>query len=101
MANSEYHHLYNSKEWRAIRNDYLERNPLCVMCLADGYITEAKIVDHIKPHRGNLIKFLNGPFQSLCKVHHDSTKQREEKSGIKAGGDESGRPIDPAHHWNK
>jgi len=71
------------------------------MCLADGYIEEAKIVDHINPHRGDINIFYNGPFQSLCKVHHDSTKQREEKSGIKPGGDEMGRPIDSNHHWNK
>lgn len=101
MAKNEYQHLYATKQWRAIRKDYLERNPLCVMCLADGYITEAKVVDHINPHRGNLNLFYNGPFQSLCKMHHDSTKQRQEKSGYQPGGDESGRPIDLNHHWNK
>ena len=101
MANNEYHYLYQTKQWKALRLDYLQRNPLCVMCLEDGQITEAKVVDHIEPHRGDLVKFYNGPFQSLCKMHHDSTKQRQERSGLMPGGDENGVPIDPNHHWNK
>lgn len=100
MANKEYHHLYNSKQWKAIRASHLQNNPLCVMCSHDGYTTEAKIVDHINPHRGDLELFYNGPFQSLCKTHHDSIKQRQEKSGLLFGGDESGKPIDSNHHWN-
>lgn len=101
MANKEYHHLYKTKQWQAIRKDYLQRNPLCVMCQQDGRIAQATVVDHIEPHRGDLVKFYNGPFQGLCKTHHDSTKQRQEKSGYQPGGDELGRPIDPNHHWNK
>jgi len=39
------------------------------------------VCDHIEPHRGNMVKFWNGPFQSLCKQCHDSVKQAFEKSG--------------------
>lgn len=100
-AKNQYGHLYKTKQWKAIRADHLQRNPLCVMCLQDGHLTEAKVVDHIEPHRGDIEKFVNGPFQSLCYTHHDAAKQRQERSGVVVGGDESGNPIDPNHHWNK
>lgn len=38
--------------------------------------------------------------QSLCKPHHDSAKQSEERLGYAKGCDVDGRPIDPAHPWN-
>ncbi|MCY1313575.1 hypothetical protein D9M70_641120 [compost metagenome] len=40
-------------------------------------------------------------WQSLCKLCHDSTKQRLEKSGRLAGCSADGRPLDPRHHWNR
>jgi 5-methylcytosine-specific restriction protein A len=41
--------------------------------------TIATIVDHARPHRGDLGLFF-GPenLVSLCKPHHDTTKQRQE-----------------------
>ena len=100
-AKSKYGYLYNTKQWRAIRSEFLQLHPLCVMCEKDGMIVKADVVDHIERHKGDLKKFFGGPFQSLCYTHHDSTKQRMELYGVIIGGDESGNPIDPAHHWNK
>jgi hypothetical protein len=40
-------------------------------------------------------------WQPLCAAHHDSTKQREEKSGKLIGNDTSGEPTHPDHHWNR
>lgn len=51
------------------------------MCIDDGQTTIATICDHIEPHRGDMAKFWSGPFQSLCKPHHDVTKQSIEKGG--------------------
>ena len=101
MKRNEYNHLYQTTKWRKIRSDYLLRNPLCVMCRQDGLYTPASVCDHIDPHKGNETKFYSGPFQALCKTHHDSTKAREEYRGVKIGGDVDGIPIDPQHHWNK
>ncbi|HHT2862347.1 TPA: HNH endonuclease, partial [Citrobacter freundii] len=39
-------------------------------------------------------------WQPLCKAHHDSTKQRMEKSGAVIGCDANGYPLDPASHWS-
>ena len=60
----------------------------------------AEVVDHITPHKGNEQLFYDGPFQSLCKLHHDSTKQSDERTGNIKGSDINGEPLDPKHHWN-
>ena len=60
------------------------------------------MVDHIQPHKGDLEKFWDeSNHVALCKLCHDSHKQRLEKSGRVVGCDVSGRPIDPDHWWNK
>ncbi|MCX6383161.1 MAG: HNH endonuclease signature motif containing protein [Actinobacteria bacterium] len=62
---------YNSR-WHKARLMYLRSNPLCVMCLEQGYTVSATIVDHIEPHRGEYEKFWDEDnWQSLCKTHHD------------------------------
>jgi hypothetical protein len=38
------------------------------------------VCDHVDPHRGDPVKFFDGPFQSLCKWHHDSVKQAIENA---------------------
>lgn len=94
--------LYSTSEWQRLRRYHLSRNPLCVMCEAQGRITAATVVDHIKPHKGDRALFFDPDnLQSLCKTHHDSTKQRQEKTGRLPGCDESGVPLDAGHHWRR
>ena len=54
------------------------------------------MVDHIIKHGGNQDLFWDeNNWQALCKLHHDSTKQREEKRQVKSvqiGAD--GYPIE-------
>ncbi len=72
------------------------------MCMTMGMVTQATVVDHIKPHRGDQGLFWNkGNWQSLCTPHHSSTKQRDEARGITTGSDAGGLPLDAGHHWNK
>lgn len=62
---------YDSR-WRKARADFLQRNPLCVKCMAQGRITPATVVDHIIPHRGDRKLFWDGQnWQPLCKSCHD------------------------------
>jgi 5-methylcytosine-specific restriction protein A len=73
---------YKTAKWRKLRLWQLKREPLCRFCKRDGDVKEATVVDHIMAHRGDMVKFFDrGNLQSLCKHHHDSTKQRLEKSG--------------------
>lgn len=70
------------------------------MCQALGVLTPATVADHVTPHRQDQTLFWQGELQSLCKYHHDSAKQSEEKLGYAKGVDVSGNPVDPNHPWN-
>jgi 5-methylcytosine-specific restriction protein A len=95
-------HLYETPRWRKMRATHLHEHPACVMCLERGWDTRATVVDHKQPHRGDTRLFFDpSNLQSLCKPHHDSNKQREERHGIAPGCDEDGNPIDPRHPWNQ
>lgn len=73
-----------SYRWQKARLAHLNRHPLCAECGKSGKVVPASVVDHIIPHRGDQKLFWDRDnWQSLCKRHHDSDKQREEKSGRK------------------
>lgn len=60
------------RKWQAARKVYLQRNPLCSVCLKDGKLTPATVVDHIVPHRGDQRLFWDEKnWQPLCKSCHD------------------------------
>jgi hypothetical protein len=105
--------VYDSK-WDKARRAYLDKHPLCVMCQQQGQVVAATVVDH-KVRHGLKAALASGVeaaialarrlfwdsdnWQSLCKVHHDSTKQRSEKRGHEIGCGDDGIPLDPGHHW--
>jgi hypothetical protein len=74
--------LYKTTQWLEIRERQLREKPLCERCEAEGLIEVATVVHHLDAHRGDVAKFFGGPFQSLCKRHHDSDAHREEMSGV-------------------
>lgn len=79
--------------WDKARKWYLRHHPLCRYCTREGKIEAAIVVDHIKPHKGNMVLFWDQDnWQPLCKPHHDSTKRREEH-GKSHGCDENGNPL--------
>lgn len=87
--------------WVNYRRQYLRANPLCVYCQRRGKVTQATVVDHIVPHRGDDVLFWDtANHQALCKPCHDSIKQAEEKGGKVGGCDIDGVPIDTNHHWH-
>lgn len=73
--------------WQRERKAFLARteNVLCVMCRDEGKTVAAQVVDHKVAHRGDeRLMWDQSNWQPLCKLHHDSAKQAEEKSGHKA-----------------
>lgn len=74
------HKLYGY-EWVKARKRFLFDNPICVYCLdRNGLVIEARVVDHIVPHRGDEGLFWDrNNWQSLCTNCHSSVKQKEEK----------------------
>ncbi len=80
--------------WEKARAGFLASHPLCRMCQETGRITAASVVDHIKAHKGDQTLFWDkANWQSLCKPHHDSTKQREERGRPVQAVDADGWPI--------
>ena len=65
--------------WRKVRLSFLKLHPLCVHCQAEGVITAATVVDHIKPHKGDQALFWDvDNYQSLCARHHNVKTARED-----------------------
>lgn len=91
--------------WQKARAVFLRQHPLCQCPTCDEgnkRVTLATVVDHKIPHRGDKTLFWDrSNWQALAKQCHDSYKQRLEKSGIEAGSDVQGVPVDPMHHWNR
>lgn len=91
-----------SRKWKVAREAYLNEHPLCLECLKEKRVTAATVVDHIIPHKGDMKLFWDrNNWQPLCASHHNSDKQRFEKSKRVKGCDVNGLPIDPNHHWRK
>lgn len=97
---------YGSR-WQRARAGWLAVHPLCAMCERAGRITAADVVDHIVPHRmawalasgdADAIAAARARFwdrdnwQSLCKAHHDSTKQAAERAAQRRGAGQKFRP---------
>lgn len=72
------------RRWQKARRRFLNANPLCVMCDRINVVTEATVVDHIRPHRGNQDIFWDQDnWQALCKRHHDQKTATEEGSSFR------------------
>lgn len=70
--------LYNGA-WQKARVGFLAKHPLCVHCLEKGRTTQATVVDHTEPHRGNLAVFWDkSKWQALCTNCHSQWKQMQE-----------------------
>lgn len=76
----DWQRLYTGKRWRRMRARFLGSHPFCVFCGAKGVRTWATVVDHVRPHRGDMYLFWDqGNWQALCWTCHSSTKQRLER----------------------
>jgi 5-methylcytosine-specific restriction endonuclease McrA len=86
--------LYRTKRWRDLRLVILERDGwMCRGCDVPHLLTgkapapNSPVVDHIDPHRGNLVLFWDeANLQSVCKAWHDSEKQSKERAAEKGQG---------------
>ncbi|MBY3386393.1 HNH endonuclease [Rhizobium laguerreae] len=98
----QYRRWYQLKVWKAARATQLAHQPLCERCLQDEIVTEATVVNHRLPFKGNWQMFIDpSNHESTCEPHHNSLIQREERRGHVIGCDVDGRPLDPHHPWNR
>jgi 5-methylcytosine-specific restriction protein A len=58
--------------WQKYRIAFLKKYPLCELCKEQGIVTAADVVDHIVPHKGDMIKFWDKTnHQSACVPCHN------------------------------
>lgn len=65
--------------WSKYSKQRLKEHPLCVYCKRRGRVAPARVTDHIKPHKGDPVRFWDpNNHQSLCMPCHGKEKQLEE-----------------------
>lgn len=97
-----YRNLYHSKAWRRGRLVFLAQHPLCERCMAQGRVTAATVVNHRKPHKGDVALFFAWEgWQPLCKPCHDGPTQQIERRGYSTEVGRDGFPLDPMHPANR
>lgn len=75
-------------KWQQARDGYLQAHPLCIKHESRGEVVAATVVDHVKPHRGDMTLFWDSSnWQPLCKPCHDAKTAREDGA--------FGRPLRP------
>jgi 5-methylcytosine-specific restriction protein A len=69
--------FYQSDTWRRTRAAKLARNPVCELCLQQGRLTTATVVDHVIPinQGGHRLRYTN--LMSLCKKCHARKSQKD------------------------
>lgn len=63
--------FYKTGKYKKIRAKFLKSNPLCTHCLNERKITLAQVLDHENPHWTSWKEFISGPFNPLCRKHHE------------------------------
>lgn len=64
--------FYATARWHTMRLVVLNDEPLCRLCMADGTITPATVVDHVRRHNNDASMFFcYTNLQALCKPCHD------------------------------
>lgn len=74
-----WHYLYTDPRyhWAERRTAQLLEEPFCRECAKHKLRIPATDVDHIEPHRGDVVKFTQGKLQSLCHSCHSRKTIRE------------------------
>jgi 5-methylcytosine-specific restriction enzyme A len=70
------------RRWQSARLLWLRSEPFCAQCRKTGALVAATVVDHIRPHKGDMDVFWDqSNWQSMCKHCHDR-KTATEDGGI-------------------
>lgn len=87
----------NTAAWQRLRAEVLRSEPLCRHCAAKGLTVPATDVDHMHGADDNRRESL----QPLCHECHSRKTARDHGKRVVTGFDDSGKPDDPHHHWNR
>jgi 5-methylcytosine-specific restriction protein A len=77
-------------DWQKARPSFLAEHPLCEACTAAGEVTEATVVDHRTPHKGDQKLFWDqSNWCALCESCHNR-KTATENGGFGRAPKEGG-----------
>jgi hypothetical protein len=63
-------------QWDKASALFRRLHPLCLGCQAVGLIVACELVDHVLPHKGDMVLFWDqSRWQPACRWHHDVVKQ--------------------------
>lgn len=67
-------------KWRGARIRFLRKHPLCKHCFEkQNKLITATVVDHIVPHRGDMVLFWDEKnWQPLCETCHNAKTAKED-----------------------
>lgn len=105
---AEWRKLYQTKQWRILREQALFRDAFrcqhkgCGVILTRGVKKpNSAVVHHIKPHKGDADLFFDiNNLQSVCWMHHSGIIQSTEHRGFDVTIGPDGWPDDPKHPAN-
>ena len=76
----EFNDMYQTKQWKKLRQIQLSLYPMCAGCLMEGRYISANTVDHLFPwSQIGVTAFTYNQFQSLCSTHHAEKTQLEQR----------------------
>ena len=73
--------LYHTYYWTRLSKAWRQDHPLCALCLKEGRITPAEVVDHITPYPicGDSGFYDRDNLQSLCQRHNIEKGNQDKK----------------------
>jgi 5-methylcytosine-specific restriction enzyme A len=87
----KYQKIYQDPRWKRIRAEKFQKNPLCEICMDQGFITPTQEIHHIIPFQSESdpeviekLAYDIDNLQSLCIKHHkivDKLIRRGRKKG--------------------
>lgn len=91
QKDKERHELYNSSQWRKLREIYRQSHPLCEECLKENVVTPTSDIHHIlSPFEPNISEMERWQrllsmdnLQALCKEHHAEKHNQQKKKSSK------------------
>jgi 5-methylcytosine-specific restriction enzyme A len=100
--------FYLTPFWKALRREALDRDGWrCVVPGCSYRSTKGLRVDHIQTRPNTPAQApedVLSNLRTLCPRHDSQIKElsggARRSRGLVPGCDPSGRPLDPAHHWN-
>jgi 5-methylcytosine-specific restriction endonuclease McrA len=71
--------VYSTALWQKVRQQVINRDIFCVMCVDKGLYSPIQDVDHITPLSDGGSKYSTCNLQGLCKSCHSSKTKKETK----------------------